>query len=307
MSAPDLARLVKDRMATPRDWPEVVDTGPIGRAALRQMYDTERGAPRWRLSGLGKCARALAYIKAGTPPNGRQIDARARLTFSLGDMVEAILVHALREALEDDPTWGLLNVGEDQAEVFLEVPGHEPIKGHPDGIITRDGEPWAVLEIKSIASFGFQRASRELAEGRCPWDPSESYWYQAQAYAAALDLDRVGVLMLCKDSGAVLSFWVHRDPGFLETLRAHLDMASQPPEDVPRVLPDGRELRPRVELSKRDGVTPLKKHGQLPFQCRYCHSFRTCHGPRLTETIGKDYRGAPSLMLYLDRPDLVSL
>ena len=306
MSAPDLARLGKDRMGTPRAWPEVVDTGPIGRAALRQMYDTQRGAPRWCLSGLGKCARALAYIKAGTPPNGRQIDARARLTFSLGDMVEAILVHALREALEDDPTWGLLNVGEDQAEVFLKVPGHDPIKGHPDGIITRDGEPWAVLEIKSIASFGFQRASRELAEGRCPWDPSESYYWQAQAYAAALDLDRVGVLMLCKDSGAVLSFWVHRDPGFLEALRAHLDMASQPPEDVPRVLPDGQELKPSDARPKPRG-TPNRRHSELPWQCRFCAHHGAGCWPNLVKTVGRDYRGAPSLQLFADRPDLVSL
>ena len=258
------------------------------------------------MSGLGKCARALSYIRAKRPPSGRRIDARSRLTFSLGDMTEAILVHALREALQDDPIWGLLNVGEDQTEVSLDMGEDHPIiTGHPDGIITRRGRPWAVLEIKSTASYGFQRASRALKEGRCPWDDSESYWWQAGAYMEALDLDRAGVLMLCKDSGAVLSFWVHRDPEFRQLLRHHLDLASGPPESVPRVLPNGQELRPRVELSKRTGK-PLVKHGQLSWVCRYCPHWGNCWGNRVTKVMRRDYRGAPAVMLYIDRPDLAA-
>lgn len=307
MSGPNLAALVKERMDNPREWPEGADPGPIGRAALRQMYDTQRGPLRWRMSGLGKCARALAYIRAERPPSGRRIDARSRLTFSLGDMTEAILVHALSEALQDDPTWGLLNVGEDQTEVRLDMGEDHPIiTGHPDGIITRSGRPWAVLEIKSTASYGFQRASRALKDGLCPWDESESYWWQTGSYMEALNLDRAGVLMLCKDSGAVLSFWVHRDPDFRELLRHHLDLASGPPESVPRVLPNGQELKPREDRHRTRG-TPNRRHSELPWQCRFCAYHSAGCWPNLVKAIGKDYRGAPSLQLFADRPDMASL
>ena len=120
----------------------------------------------------------------------------------------------------------------------------------------------------------------------------------------ALDLDRAGVLMLCKDLGAVQSFWVYRDTDFLPLLRIHLDLASAPPEDVPRLMPNGEELTPRVELSKRDGVTKLKKHGMLSWVCRYCAHSNCCWGDRLTKVVRRDYRGAPAVMLYVDRPDL---
>jgi hypothetical protein len=306
MSALDLAALVKQRMDNPRELPQSVDGAAIGRAAVRQLYDTTKSELRWRLSGLGKCARALAYIRAGVPIDGRRIDARSRLTFALGDITEAVLVHALAEALEGHTEWGLKNIGEEQAPVWLDVgEPHEPIKGHPDGIILRGGKPWAVLEIKSAASYGFQRASKLLAEGVCPWDEGESYWWQAQAYMQALDLDRAGVLMLCKDSGAVQSFWVFREPDFLPLLRIHLDLASAPPEDVPRLMPNGEELTPRVELSKRTGK-PLKKHGQLSWVCRYCSHYNPCWGDRLSKTVQRDYRGAPAVMLYVDRPDLAA-
>ena len=305
MSGPDLAGLVRERMDSPREIPQSVDGAEIGRAALRQLYDKQKDQLRWRLSGLGKCARALAYIRAGVPVDGRRIDARARLTFALGDITEAVLVHALCEALEGDPKWGLRNVGENQSPVWLDVgEDYEPIKGHPDGIILRNGTPWAVLEIKSTSSYGFQRASKLLADGRCPWDESESYWYQAQAYMAALDLDRAGVLMLCKDSGAIQSFWVFRDPDFLPLLRLHLDMASAPPEEVPRLLPNGVELAPRVDISKRDGVSFNRKHGLLSWVCRYCSHSNLCWGDDLVKVVQRDYRGAPASMLYVGRPDL---
>ena len=304
----DLAALVKDRMDNPRDLPDTVDGSAIARAALRQLYDKRKDdGLRWRLSGLGKCARALSYIKHKVPPDGRRIDARSRLTFALGDITEAILVHALTEALEGDSEWSLSNVGEDQAPVWLDVgEEYEPIKGHPDGIILRNGEPYAVLEIKSAASYGFRRARNLMKAGVCPWDRTESYWYQVQAYMEALDLDQAGVLMLCKDSGAVQSFWVPRDQNYMFDLRWHLNIASAKPEDVPRRLPSGEKLAPRVELSKRDGVTKLKKHGMLSWVCRYCQHANVCWGDRLTKVIQNDYRGAPAMMLYVDRPDLAA-
>jgi len=165
-----------------------------------------------------------------------------------------------------------------------------------------------VLEIKSASSFAFSRARRALAEGVEPWGPGESYRWQLQGYLAALDLDVGAVVMVAKDSGAVLSWYHDRDPEFLTQLRAHLERASLPPEEAPRMLPDGTVLGPRVDWHKtRKPPTPNKKHGRLPFQCEYCSHFRACLGPLgLVETIGRDYRGSPARQLYVGRPDLES-
>jgi len=67
-----------------------------------------------------------------------------------------------------------------------------------------------------------------------------------------------------------------------------------------RLLPDGTELEPRVDLHKSRG-TPNKRHGELPWQCRYCSHYRTCW-PGVEERVVTDYRGTPSLGLYY-RPE----
>ena len=307
----DLAALVRERFANPRPWPDAPDYRTPGRAALRQLHDVDRdedAAQPPRVSSLGKCARALAYRWRGVPVDGRRIDGRARIVFTLGDVVESLVVSALVDALDDRPAWSLHNVGEDQETIHLDPGGgFPPIPGHPDGLLCRDGQPWAVLEVKSASSFAFQRARKLLAEGVEPWGPGEGYHWQLQGYLAALDLDVGAVVMVSKDSGAVLSWYHDRDPGFLARLREHLERASLPPEEAPRMLPDGTVLGPRVDWHKtRKPPTPNRRHGQLPWQCRYCsHSGPSaCWGDRVTRITERDYRGAPSVGLYVDRPDM---
>jgi hypothetical protein len=248
-----------------------------------------------RLSAAGRCARATSYAIHGTPKDGRQLTGRSKITFALGDVVELLVVHALREALPDHDggRWGLRNISEQQQTVFLDVPGVkcDPIPGHPDGLLTVDGKPWGVLEVKSTSSYGFQRAAKILREGGEPWDRDEGYWHQLQAYLAALDLDVGAVVMVSKDSGAVCSFYVRRDPYFLEDYAAHLRLAHKPPQAVPRMLPGGGMLEPRVALHRTRG-TPTARHGSLPFQCAYCAWYRPCwKSEGLVETVKRDYRG----------------
>ena len=109
------------------------------------------------------------------------------------------------------------------------------------------------------------------------------------------------MLALCKDSGATCGWYVERDDDYMRWLVTHLEAALGPdnPRFAERRLPDGSWLRPVEKLSKRDGVTPLKGHGQLPWQCRYCSHYKSCYGSNLEERVEKDYRGSPSLGLYL--------
>jgi len=306
LQLPDFSAILKGYLNHPSLVSEV-DEEAIGRAVTRQLTVTDSG-PALRLSGLGKCRKALAYAHHGTPPNGREIDARARTVFALGDMTEAFLVTALDQALEqqaDDLGWILDYVGDNQQTVELEVylPTLDKtlsIPGHPDGTLRHpDIEDRIVLEVKSTSSYGFSRWQKALKEGEDPWGPEESYYWQLQAYMHAMGAEHAYVLALCKDSGATCGWHVEKDDDYMRWLVTHLEAALGPdnPRFAERRLPDGSWLRPVEKLSKRDGVTPLKGHGQLPWQCRYCSHYKSCYGNNLEERVEKDYRGAPSLGL----------
>ena len=308
LQLPDFSAILKGYLNHPSLVSEV-DEEAIGRAVTRQLTVTDSG-PVLRLSALGKCRRALSYAHHGTPPNGREIDARARTVFALGDMTEAFLVTALDQALEqqaDDHGWILDYTGDNQQAVELEVylPTLDKtlvIPGHPDGTLRHpDIEDRIVLEVKSTSSYGFSRWQKALKDGEDPWGPEESYYWQLQAYIHAMGAEHAYVLALCKDSGATCGWRVERDDDFMRWLVTHLEAALGPdnPRFVERRLPDGSYLKPVEKFSKRDGKTPLKGHGQLPWQCRYCSHYKSCYGNNLEERVEKDYRGAPSLGLYL--------
>ena len=303
----DFASLVLSRMANPADLvlpiAETSQAAAIGRIILRQLKPNSApgGDYALRMSALGKCARALAYDIAGVVKDGRKIDGRSRLTFAMGDMAEALLTQALNEALVANPElgWQLKSIqsATGQEGVTLQVDDWE-LPGHPDGVIGHPDVGSIVLEVKSTSSYGFSKWQQAIADGVDPWSPDEGYYWQLQGYIHAMDCQLGYVLALCKDSGAICGWWVERDPGFLARLRPHLEEATSGPSRARRVLPGGSTLQPVEKLSKRTG-DPLKGHGLLPWQCRYCSHYRTCYGDNLDERVERDYRGRPSTGLYL--------
>ena len=309
---PNLARLILDRFSEPRERPEDDDHRSeiygMGLAITRQLYDMQRGeSPPLRLSAAGRCARANAYALSGTPKDGKELDGRSRVTFAMGDVAELLVVHSLAETIGefDGGRYSLQQVGAEQQRVWLFLDEDiDPIPGHPDGFICRDEIPFALLEVKSTSSFGFNKASKALEAGECPWGRDESYWWQSQAYMAALDLPLMGVVMLSKDSGMVLSFWLERDPEFLDLFTAHIRMSHLPPEEVPRVLPDGTELKPREDWHRSRPGVMNRRHGELSWRCRFCAWHTPCWSAEgLRKTVVRDYRGAPALALHVGRGD----
>lgn len=314
-ACPDFGAMVRARFATPADLLTSPDPASIGRAVLRQLQAGDSapgGKAKLRASALGKCQRALAFRWHDVPEDGRRIDGRSRSTFAMGDMAEGLLVTVLAEALAGGaaPGWRLdsIRTRKGQAAVTLRVRvGRKLLKipGHPDGLVTlRHGRrilERVVLEVKSTSSYGFTEWSKALAEGRDPWTPAESYWWQLQGYLRAMKVQRGYVLALCKDSGAIAGWWVEADPAYHDRLAAHLApvLRSTHPAEVPRLLPDGTELAPVEKIGKRGA--PIKGHGDLPrFPCGYCAHYRPCWGhDRLIEEVSTDWRGRPSLSLRL--------
>jgi hypothetical protein len=302
---PDVARLVRERLDSGRP---LEDTRPewVGGMMMRQLTEVREEQPRMRMSALGKCARALSYRLHETPTDGRTIDARAKMTFLLGDVVEAVTVLLLSDALRGTG-WRLADYATDQRTVELWVdqplsPGEGMnITGHPDGILLGpDGERY-VLEVKSTSSYGFLAWQRRVRDGQPAWDETDSYWWQTQGYIHAMGADGAICLAVGKEHGAILSWHQPRDEGYLSKVAEHLHLASLPPEDAPRMLPCGTQLVPVIKLSKRDGVTHLKGHGALPFQCQYCDAFRTCRGPQgLREERATTVKGAPTIKLFIE-------
>lgn len=296
----DLAALIKDRLTHPR--PMTINAHPedMGMAILRQLTSGEApgGKAALRMSSLGKCARALCYAVNDVPENGRSIDGRSRATFAMGDACEVLLSTALADSI-CATGWRMEGYREEgQISIDWEVDGHS-IMGHPDGVLFDPDGQKHLLEIKSASSYGFSKWQKALDNGQEPWTPEESYWWQIQGYMAALDVRQAYILTLCKDSGAIMGWWHKADPGFGPMLKRHLELATnENPGMVPRQLPCGTQLRPVRKLSKKTG-NPLKGDGALPWQCRYCNFYKTCHQGNLIEQVTRDYRGRPSTTLFL--------
>ena len=305
---PDWASLVVDRLANPRGMTADIDPEGMGEAILRQLVPNEGpgGKKVIRMSGLGKCIRAMFYDVMGYENTGRKIDGRTRATFAMGDMAEQLLMTALADVVEVEMEggWWLdgFTAGEGQESVNL-VAGGWHIPGHPDGMLESSYlQDKIVMECKSASSYSFKEWRKSLKEGRCPWTEAESYWWQIQGYMHATGANYGYVLALCKDSGAIMGFYVNKSDSFIPMLEKHLKLIDGAMMDEsnlpPRQLADGAELGPVRKLSKRTGK-PLKGDGMLAWQCRYCSHFRRCWGASLREEVVTDYRGMPSLGLFV--------
>lgn len=301
---PSLLRILKDRLANPQ--PLTIERPDLTSPVIRQLEPSGRDAPaKMRMSGLGRCLRAQAYSAHGVASDGREIDARARMAFAVGDITECVLVTALADALASGalPGWRLGEIRGDDGQAVVSFDLEDAngdlhrIVGHLDGLIISAAGRF-VLEVKSANPYAFQQWSNALRAGDDPWQPSESYWWQLQAYLHATRSDAAYVVAMCKGSNALIGFWVDRDPWFVDRLyRMHAKVWTTAPADTPRMLPDGTILAPKQDLHKTRG-TPNKAHGELPWQCCYCDHSRTCW-PGSEERLQRSYNGRISKKLFV--------
>ena len=199
-----------------------------------------------RLSSAGKCARQLAYAYHGFEKKGKEIDARAKIIFFQGDLVELMLSSIAKLA-----GCNLTATGLNQAVCKLQV-GETFITGHTDGLLIEPGEIYLV-EFKSMSSYGFERFEKGFID--------DSYIAQYNVYMEALGLKRCVFIGCNKDSGVLHEMVITKDPVIVEKAKANLAKVIA---STPTALPD-----PPKEYG------PDEK-GFYTWNCMYCAFWGIC-------------------------------
>jgi hypothetical protein len=262
---PDLVARARAWLDAPTPIRGRYDASRIGAALLRQLeqHGPPGGVSPMRASQLGDCRRAIAYRVAGTPTAGREIDGVSRMTFAIGDTVEALLGIAIEESLPDG--WSLRYTRDEQHHGLWTTPEGLAVPTHADGLGRMADGTGFTIEIKSAAGYKLDSWRRS------GWGRDTSYRWQVHAQQAAYRVRWTYVAAVDKGTATLWGQWIEWDDAIDADARAHLLGAQSPPEQTPRVLPDGTELGP-TEPAK----TEKDRRRVLPWQCRYCAFWRTC-------------------------------
>lgn len=232
-------------------------------------------------SKVGKCVRALALEKLGAIPE--PINARGKLTFSFGNMLEAMYRYLLRSI--DSEQFKFIETNERQP---IAIAGEET-SGYYDGIIEAhwtlywealggDKKWWedtsrelgkenlrSVFEMKTMADYSFKRAVRENAV-------ENSYGYRTQLglYVRQAMLDKridipVGVFFLVnKNTGGIAELWKT-----MKQLQDDIELGDDNFSIVSGVIRNNEKLPPRPFEANAHGVIPN-------FPCGYCNFKYDC-------------------------------
>lgn len=223
-------------------------------AFLKQFLKREDKPKTLRLSSIGRCVRQQAYNLLGFEQNGKQIDARARMVFFMGDLVEIAVIQLAKAA-----GCNIESVGQDQAIVEI-----EGIEGHPDGILVQDGKRY-LLEVKSMSSFAFGDFERGILD--------DGYRWQINAYMAALGLSESIVVALNKDAGVLSEMTVSQNAEIVADIKSRIGLLKAATKE---------NLPPR----------PYKPNdkGFLPWQCTYCFAYGHCWPKAEKVLVNKAYK-----------------
>lgn len=220
--------------------------------SIRQFMTDEEKQSILRLSACGKCPRAQAYVLHGFPVNGKEMDARSKFVFWMGDMVENMIVHLAMLS-----GCNIQNAGLDQKRVSIDVDGLE-VFGSPDGDLMPDN---INFEVKSMSSFAFRRAEAGEID--------HSYLCQSHAYMKAKNQDKTILVYVNKDSGVLGEIVINWNEAVWQDALRRLKLARHSTKDS---LPDA-EFRPDAK-------------GFYPWNCTYCANWKDCH-PKAQKVVVK--------------------
>lgn len=243
-------------------------------AVTRQLGGRERSY-RIRMSGLGKPLCQQVCDKHGIPET-MQYNSIVRFLF--GDLTEALLMLALREAG--------IEIVDYQKEVELELEGIT-IKGTLDVIIRDRSGKEQVWDIKSASDWAFKNKFTGFGgyEHMKNDDPF-GYIMQGFLYAEATDLPFGGWIVINKSSGEVAVVeaydWTGKDKeAYLKDARERVKFLSDPDVQTFRPFPDEFETYKRKGEIIRTGNKVLSKECGLCGYKAHCWPNAVLH-PRVT-------------------------
>lgn len=261
-------------------------------ARARDWKPPTRGVFRASSAGHGTRRLILSYQSETTPP--APVSERSVRVFEHGDMRHYALRRALRAVWPDLPLGRLDHISgclEDadeevllSADVWTDPSGCVwRLVGAPDGILsdvaTADGHyNRAVLEIKTMSSFGFRRlrerreyqsSSRSWRELSLPEAIGTTYYAQIAAYCWLSGADGVVLIAEAKDTQALHQV----------TLTAPL------PNTIGHTLARLQEVARHVHLETPGLAAPVcegpdygsEDSGKLRWGCSYCPYWRACY------------------------------
>ncbi len=196
------------------------------------------------MSSAGKCVRQVAYSYHGFEKNGKELDARAKMIFFYGDLIELMAVYLAKLGGANVTAIGL-----NQIRAVLKISDEVSLTGRPDGILFDNGTH--LIEVKSMSSFAFKRFEAGSID--------EGYRVQINANLEALGLHSCVMVGIEKESGAMHEEMVFKDSFIVDSIKRDMNtIVSSTKENLP--------ARP---------FAPNEK-GVYPWQCAYCAFFKTC-------------------------------
>lgn len=272
---PDFARVLAARLASPVPFAFRPDPTAVGRRMLGALSSTSGARAAISASTIGRCSRQLAYRVAGFPAEDRPDTVGLSWAGYLGDQIEVRVFAALADALLQRGPWttpDLEGWSLSEGQHVVARCGAFEIPGTTDGVFAFDGQPAAVLEVKGVGAGGFAdvRPGPRRAGG---WDSTDvsGYWWQHQAYLHGAGLDRGYMIAVSRGIDGHCGWATERDPGFADSVVAHLTRVAANGAVPVAAWPDGRPVEPDA------------KTGRL-LPCERCDYRRRCWGERIKET-----------------------
>ena len=224
------------------------------------MEEKEDRAGVLRLSAAGKCPRQQAYAYHGFPPNGKEIDARAKVVFFQGDLVELMIMPLAKMAGCD-----ISETGQSQRTVSLKI-GDVEIFGHPDGFLTHKGKKY-LLECKSMSSFAYERFDKGEVD--------DSYAIQMNEYMEASGLNECVLVAVNKDSGVMGEIVIPKQQFLVDRGIINLQSALGSSKDNLPIQPS--EYGPDAK-------------GLYTWNCLYCTFYGHCRPNAEKVLVGRSYK-----------------
>ncbi len=255
-----------------------LDDGPLAAYIGNKLADDNKargpratsGGTRLRGSQALSCARKIAFESIGYPGDV-ELDTKTLTAFRYGhlahdDLIQPALVECFGAEVEVGATW----MPELSLSLWLDAVYEAPVK--------------TAVEIKSMASYGFDVATGAKKNSREPAGPKAEHVVQSALGALAPDVgaERQHIIYLSKERGSIAE-WIF---GVDEPL-PHLEGATPRElvtEELARMagilgrLDDG--LLPRRVIPGHGLVIdpPAKDSKGQPWLCRYCAFQPTCAG-----------------------------